>query len=71
VPYFAYPFGHFNDFLTKRYLPSRGRAAGIRAAFTTQPRPVSPTDNVWALPRFTCGHHWKSSRELANILANA
>jgi peptidoglycan/xylan/chitin deacetylase (PgdA/CDA1 family) len=69
APYFAYPFGHCNDYLTTKYLPERGSAAGIRAAFTTEPRSVRPDDSVWRLPRFTCGHHWKSPDALMAILA--
>ena len=68
APYFAYPFGHHNAFLTAEYLPHRGAAAGLRAAFTTEPRPVARDDDVWALPRYTCGHHWKSPAELAVLL---
>jgi peptidoglycan/xylan/chitin deacetylase (PgdA/CDA1 family) len=69
APFFAYPFGHFNDFLAAEYFPERGAAAGIRAAFTTQPSPVSPTDSVWTLPRYTCGHHWKTPADLDRVLA--
>jgi peptidoglycan/xylan/chitin deacetylase (PgdA/CDA1 family) len=68
APHFAYPFGHFNRFLTDLYLPGRGAAAGLRAAFTTQPRAVNASDSVWTLPRYTCGHHWKSPEELLRIL---
>ncbi len=71
APYFAYPFGHCNDFLAREYLPGRGAAAGIRAALTTEPRPVSQADSVWMLPRYTCGHHWKTPAELDLILAGA
>jgi peptidoglycan/xylan/chitin deacetylase (PgdA/CDA1 family) len=68
APYFAYPFGHVNAFLAAEYLPQRGAAAGLRAALTTEPRPVARDDDPWALPRYTCGHHWKSPAELAAIL---
>jgi peptidoglycan/xylan/chitin deacetylase (PgdA/CDA1 family) len=68
APYFAYPFGHCNAYLTEAYFPERGAAAGIRAAFTTEPRPVADGDSVWTLPRYTCGHHWKRPEDLARIL---
>ena len=72
APFFAYPFGHCNDFLMTTYLPNRAKSvAGIVAAFTTEPRPVAENDNVYALPRYTCGHHWKTADELAAILASA
>ena len=70
APYFAYPFGHSNDFLTADYFPQRGSAAGIRAAFTTEPREVRPDDSVWRLPRLTCGHHWKTPAALTDILSS-
>jgi len=70
APYFAYPFGHSNDFLTATYFPERGSAAGIRAAFTTEPRGVRPDDSVWRLPRLTCGHHWKTPTALIDSLSS-
>jgi peptidoglycan/xylan/chitin deacetylase (PgdA/CDA1 family) len=69
VPFFAYPFGHSNEFLTATYFPERGSAAGIRAAFTTEPRGVRSDDSVWRLPRLTCGHHWKTPAALCQILS--
>jgi peptidoglycan/xylan/chitin deacetylase (PgdA/CDA1 family) len=69
APYFAFPFGQYNDFLTDDYLPTRGRAIGLRAALTTDARPVEPGDVVWKLPRYSCGQHWASPDDLARILA--
>ena len=69
APYFAYPFGHSNDFLTATWFPERGSAAGIRAAFTTEPRGLRPDDSAWRLPRLTCGHHWKTPAALIDILS--
>jgi peptidoglycan/xylan/chitin deacetylase (PgdA/CDA1 family) len=71
APYFAFPFGHYNDFLTGEYLPTRGPAIGLRAALTTEARPVVPGDIVWKLPRYACGQHWSSSSDLGRILALA
>ena len=70
APYFAFPYGTFNDFLTQRYLPARQRELGLVAAFTTEPRPIVGGENVWCLPRYVCGHHWKAPHELAHILAD-
>lgn len=70
APYFAFPYGTFNDFLTDRYLPARAREIGLDAAFTTEPWPVVGGENVWRLPRYVSGHHWKSSQELERILAS-
>jgi peptidoglycan/xylan/chitin deacetylase (PgdA/CDA1 family) len=68
APFFAYPFGHVNDFLQGDYLPREGRAMGLRAAFTTEPKAIDGSESVWRLPRFTCGHHWRNPEALAEIL---
>ncbi len=68
APFFAYPFGHVNDFLHADYLPREGRAMGLRAAFTTEPKAIDGSESVWRLPRFTCGHHWRTPEALAAIL---
>jgi peptidoglycan/xylan/chitin deacetylase (PgdA/CDA1 family) len=70
-PYFAYPFGHTNDFLVGDYLPRRGPGIGVRAAVTTEPRPVRPGDSPFRLPRYVCGDHWRAPEQLADILALA
>lgn len=59
VPYFAYPFGHHNDFLAGEYLPALG-ASVCAAAVTTEPRPITPTDSPFRLPRLVCGADWAS-----------
>ena len=69
APYFAYPYGTFNEFLTERYLPARQRELGLVAAFTTEPKSIGGGESVWRLPRYVCGHHWKAPHELAGILA--
>lgn len=71
APFFAYPFGQYNAFLTGQYLPANGSRIGLRAAFTTDGRPASASDSVWALPRFVCGHHWTSSDQLRAIVTGA
>jgi len=68
APFFAYPFGQANRFLVEDYFPAC-RAGMVRAAFTTEPRPVGARDGPWCLPRFVCGHHWRTPMELSAILA--
>jgi peptidoglycan/xylan/chitin deacetylase (PgdA/CDA1 family) len=69
APYFAFPYGTFNAFLTDRYLPARAHEVCLDAAFTTEPRPIVGGESVWCLPRYVSGHHWKSPQELERILA--
>ena len=64
---FAYPWGHVGDYLADRYLPRHGPDLGLVAAVTSEPRGVRRGDNLWRLPRFTCGADWKSPRELIDI----
>ena len=71
APYFAYPFGHYNDYLTQQYFPAKGKTLGIEAAFTAEPRPVVGGESRWCLPRYVCGHHWRSPQELRAVLASA
>lgn len=66
-PFFAYPYGHSNDFLVAEYFPAR--EAYFEAAFVTLGRPVTASDSRWAIPRLVCGEHWRSPEELAGILA--
>jgi len=68
APYFAYPYGHCNEFLAADYLPHAGRAMGLRAAFTTAAHVIDGSEDVWKLPRFTSGHHWRTPEALAAIL---
>jgi hypothetical protein len=68
APFFAYPFGHCNDYLADVYFPREGKRMGLRAAFTTEPKVIDASQSVWRLPRFTCGHHWRSPEALAEIL---
>ena len=66
--YFAYPYGHTNDYLTQDYLPAHQSEHGLAAAFTTEGRRVRSSDSIWTIPRAVCGHHWRSPEELHNIL---
>jgi len=70
APFFAYPFGHYNAFLTDDYLPTHGARLGLRAAFTTDARPIAGGENRWCLPRYVCGHHWTSADALRSMLTS-
>lgn len=67
--FFAYPYGHANDFLQREYLPARGAELGLMAAFGVQGEPMTMASDRWHLPRYVCGWHWRSPAELAGILA--
>lgn len=65
---FAYPFGHVPPFLRDTWLPARGAAIGLEAAFDTTPAPVVPGAHRWQLPRYVCRWHWRSPEGLARLL---
>jgi peptidoglycan/xylan/chitin deacetylase (PgdA/CDA1 family) len=67
-PFFAFPFGHYNEFLTKHYLPN-SRQSMVVGAFSVDPRPVSTTEDTWCIPRYVCGHDWRSISDLRAILS--
>ena len=67
---FAYPYGSASDYVVNEYLPRYQARHQFRAAFTTEPKAVSKSNNIWLLPRFVCGHHWRSPEELVGILDN-
>ncbi len=68
VPLFAFPYGHYNDYLIKEYLPNHINEHGVVAAFSADGRYISGQDSLWCLPRFICGLHWKSPEDLIGIL---
>jgi hypothetical protein len=43
----------------------------VDTAFTTEPGPISGSENPWCLPRYVCGHDWKHPAELSAILNSA
>lgn len=69
VRYFGYPFGHAPEFLVRDYFPRHGQRLGLWAAFGTQGQPVTADSDVWNLPRYVCGWHWKSPGDLEALLA--
>jgi peptidoglycan/xylan/chitin deacetylase (PgdA/CDA1 family) len=64
---FAYPYGQVSEYLANEYLPAQKE---IRAAFTTEDRPLLENADIWRLPRFVCGWHWKSNDDLEGILSS-
>lgn len=69
--YFAYPFGDVSPYLRDIWLPDRGPAIGLHAAFSTEPRAIRRDDDRWALPRFVCGRDWCTDAQLAAIIDQA
>lgn len=65
---FAYPYGLVSSYVAKEFLPGFISNHRFRAAFTTEPKAVSKTDNIWLLPRFVFGKDWKSPQGLEAIL---
>ena len=74
VGLFAFPYGHANPYLLDEYLPQQAREGGgqfVQAAFSTEPASVTRDINRWWIPRYVCGHHWKSTDDLKQILRDA
>ena len=71
APFFAYPFGHYSPYLVERYFPHGHSSLGVRAAFTVDARPLTATEDRWALPRYSCGYNWSTPGELAALLGQA
>jgi peptidoglycan/xylan/chitin deacetylase (PgdA/CDA1 family) len=70
-PFFAYPFGQYNEFLVEKYFPDNQSGMGIEAAVTVDGRFLRTTDSLWTLPRFSCGYNWTSPGELRELLWTA
>jgi hypothetical protein len=68
---FCYPYSHVNDYLRTEYFPKLENVHGMRAAFGDGAKPIDASSERWNLPRYICGHHWKSSDELRAILRDA
>jgi peptidoglycan/xylan/chitin deacetylase (PgdA/CDA1 family) len=62
---FAYPYGQVSEFIATRYLPAQNR---IVAAVAAEPKPVHASSDPWRLPRYVCGHDWKSEDDLRSLL---
>lgn len=70
-PYFAYPWGHCNEYLNEEYFPENSSMLGLKAAFTTEPNYLRADSHTWRIPRFVCGDHWRSTADLRQILLEA
>lgn len=67
---FGYPFGHVPDYLRDEYFPTHARRIGLSAAFSTAGTAVCETSNVWDIPRYVCGEHWKTPEDFSNLLTS-
>lgn len=65
---FAYPYGHWTEYLAREYLPNHRAEHGLIAAFTTAPEILHEQTDPWLLPRFVCRADWKTPEGLAEIL---
>jgi peptidoglycan/xylan/chitin deacetylase (PgdA/CDA1 family) len=65
---FAYPSGQVSKYLCDEYFPQYQAMHRCYAAFSTAGRSIDPDDTVWALPRFVCGWHWRSTEEFVALL---
>ena len=68
LPFFCYPYGHVPEYLRDEYFPSHGDRLGIHAAFSTAGSAVKEGCCLWDIPRFVCGHHWKTPGEFSDLL---
>jgi peptidoglycan/xylan/chitin deacetylase (PgdA/CDA1 family) len=68
---FAYPYGETSDYLVQEYLPRHAAEHRVRAAFTTEPRPISRGDGPWTLGRYVAGFHWREPSQLELLLREA
>lgn len=65
---FAYPYAHVNDYLRTEYLPRNAERLGLMAAVGGEPAPVTMHSDLWNIPRYICGAHWRSPDALEAIL---
>lgn len=68
---FCYPFSHVPAYVHDEWLPRRGEAIGLAAAFGDGAEPLTMDSDIWNLPRYICGWHWKSPDALEQILRDA
>lgn len=64
---FAYPYGHYNDFLVEHYFSFHQDT--IKASFTCEAQYSNKQSNIWKIPRFVCGENWKNISGLEIILS--
>ena len=68
---FCYPYGQSNAYLREEYFPQFTEAHRMRAAMGDGAAPVCNGSDIWNLPRYICGWHWKTPEELRAILSEA
>ena len=66
----AYPYGRSSAYLVEEYLPRHIASHRVKAAFGTEPAPVTQGASRWNLPRYVCGRDWNSAEELEHLLAD-
>ena len=71
LPVFGYPYGEAPGYLVNEYFPQNGKRLGLRAAFSTEAGYATPDSNLWNIPRFVCGFHWKTRPEFLDLLKAA
>lgn len=71
LPVFGYPYGEASDYLVNEYFPENGKRLGLRAAFSTEAGYATRQTNLWNIPRFVCGFHWKTQQEFLDLLMAA
>lgn len=67
---FGYPFGHVAPYLRDEYFPTHAKRIGLSAAFSTAGSAVCETSNIWDIPRYVCGEHWKTPEDFSDLLAS-
>ncbi|MCL2871412.1 MAG: polysaccharide deacetylase family protein [Betaproteobacteria bacterium] len=67
TPLFAYPYGDVSDYLVNEYFPNYEKEHRQLAAFSAGGEPVTQSSNLWALPRYVCGQHWRNPEEFRKI----
>lgn len=68
TPLFGYPYGHVSDYLRDEYFPNYTQEHQQQGAFSTGGEYVTEQTNIWEIPRFVCGHHWKTPAEFDRLL---
>lgn len=69
LPLFCYPFGHVSAYLRDEYFPAHGERLGLLGAFSTAGRSVGEGCDVWDIPRFVFGWHWKDPSGFEDLIA--
>lgn len=65
---FGYPYGHVSTYLRDEYFPRFGAGMGLKGAFSTGGDFASLSSNLWDIPRFVCGYHWKTAADFSHLL---